>query len=66
MKRFREKHVKSSDIANYLEVSHTLVERDLRRYRVPSAYLAVQIGVDLYEVGDLPVKLRPSRMVDVV
>ena len=36
-KRSRERYVKSSDIANYLEVPRTFVERVLRRYRVPSA-----------------------------
>ncbi|WP_249219164.1 hypothetical protein [Loktanella sp. SALINAS62] len=63
--RFRAQFVKSSDIANHLEVPRALVERDLRRYRVPSAYSAAQIGVALYRVEDLPAKLRSIRVSEV-
>lgn len=63
--RFRAQFVKSSDIANHLEIPRALVERDLRRYRVPSAYSAAQIGVALYRVEDLPAKLRSIRVSEV-
>lgn len=60
--QFRAQYLTPGDIANFLDTARIFVERDLRRYRVPSAYSTAQIGVDLYRMEDLPLKLHPVQL----